>query len=173
MKKDFENSLFLVWKGLKLCVLSLVLLSDLHSMSVERATSKHKTFLQHLYNICTMLDQRRRRWADDIQMLYVCWVGPSSLGQSHASAYRMLVGGYLLWKMGGYDMAWHGMAWHGMAWHDMAVVQSGCETRKLWCRQTSLVLARYHFKHFSISRYHIEVSPSWEILLFTKFICCL
>ena len=28
--------------------------------------SKHKT----LYTICTMLDQRRRRWADVVQMLY-------------------------------------------------------------------------------------------------------
>ena len=25
---------------------------------------------KHLHNICTMLDQRRRRWADAVQMLY-------------------------------------------------------------------------------------------------------
>ena len=29
---------------------------------------------KHLYNICTMLDQRRRRWADAVQMLYKCFV---------------------------------------------------------------------------------------------------
>ena len=29
--------------------------------------SKHE---KHLYNICSMLDQRRRRWADFVQMLY-------------------------------------------------------------------------------------------------------
>ena len=29
---------------------------------------------KHLYNICTMLDQRRRRWADVVQMLYICFV---------------------------------------------------------------------------------------------------
>ena len=29
---------------------------------------------KHLYNICIMLDQRRRRWADVIQMLYKCFV---------------------------------------------------------------------------------------------------
>ena len=29
---------------------------------------------KHLYNICTMLDQRRRRWADVVQMLYKCFV---------------------------------------------------------------------------------------------------
>ena len=29
---------------------------------------------EHLYNICTMLDQRRRRWADIVQMLYKCFV---------------------------------------------------------------------------------------------------
>ena len=28
----------------------------------------------HLYNICTMLDQRRRCWADIVQMLYKCFV---------------------------------------------------------------------------------------------------
>ena len=29
---------------------------------------------KHLYNICTMLDQRQRRWADVVQMLYKCFV---------------------------------------------------------------------------------------------------
>ena len=29
---------------------------------------------KHLYNICTMLDQRRGRWADVVQMLYKCFV---------------------------------------------------------------------------------------------------
>ena len=29
---------------------------------------------KHLYNICKMLDQRRRRWADVVQMLYKCFV---------------------------------------------------------------------------------------------------
>ena len=29
---------------------------------------------KHLYNICTMSDQRRRRWADVVQMLYKCFV---------------------------------------------------------------------------------------------------
>ena len=37
--------------------------------------------VKHLYNICTMLDQRRRRWTDVVQMLYkrfrVCW-GPGN-----------------------------------------------------------------------------------------------
>ena len=28
----------------------------------------------HLYNICTMSDQRRRSWADIVQMLYICCV---------------------------------------------------------------------------------------------------
>ena len=28
---------------------------------------------KHLYNICTMLDQRRRRWAGVVQMLYKCF----------------------------------------------------------------------------------------------------
>ena len=29
---------------------------------------------KHLYDICTMLDQRRRRLADVVQMLYKCFV---------------------------------------------------------------------------------------------------
>ena len=29
---------------------------------------------KHLYNICTMLAQRLRRWADIVQMLYKCFV---------------------------------------------------------------------------------------------------
>ena len=29
---------------------------------------------KHLYNICTMLDQRRRRWDDVVQMVYKCFV---------------------------------------------------------------------------------------------------
>ena len=29
---------------------------------------------KHLYNISTMLDQRRRRWADVVEMLYKCFV---------------------------------------------------------------------------------------------------
>ena len=33
----------------------------------------------HLYNICTMLDQRRRRWADVVQMLYKCVVFAGSV----------------------------------------------------------------------------------------------
>ena len=28
--------------------------------------------IKHLYNICTVLGQRRRRWADVVQMLYKC-----------------------------------------------------------------------------------------------------
>ena len=30
--------------------------------------------MKHLYIICTMLAQRRRRWADVAQMLYKCFV---------------------------------------------------------------------------------------------------
>ena len=29
---------------------------------------------KHLYNICTSLDQRLRRWSNDVQMLYKCFV---------------------------------------------------------------------------------------------------
>ena len=29
---------------------------------------------KHLYYICTMLDQRRRRWAGVVQIIYKCFV---------------------------------------------------------------------------------------------------
>ena len=29
---------------------------------------------KHLYTICTMLDQRRRRWSSIVQMVYKCFV---------------------------------------------------------------------------------------------------
>ena len=29
---------------------------------------------KHMYNICSMSDQRRRRWADVVQILYLCFV---------------------------------------------------------------------------------------------------
>ena len=48
---------------------------------------------KHLYIICTMLDQRRRRWADVVQMLYKCFVFPGLLfvvlrGSGHAGETR-------------------------------------------------------------------------------------
>ena len=43
----------------------------------ETNSSTYRLFpvkTKHLYNICTMLDQRRRRWTDVVQMLYKCCV---------------------------------------------------------------------------------------------------
>ena len=34
----------------------------------------HPVNTKHLYNICTLLVQRRRRWVDVVQMLYKCFV---------------------------------------------------------------------------------------------------
>ena len=44
---------------------------------VLRAPRHNPVSAKHLYNICTMLDQRRRRWTDVVQMLYkiLCWLG--------------------------------------------------------------------------------------------------
>ena len=36
---------------------------------------------KYLYDICTMLDQRRRRWADVVQMLYTCFVFAGKTGR--------------------------------------------------------------------------------------------
>ena len=39
--------------------------------------SNYPVNTQHLYNICTMLDQRRRCCADILQAFCVCWVAYS------------------------------------------------------------------------------------------------
>ena len=44
--------------------------------------SKHKTF----YNICTMVGERRRPWADVVQMLYDCFV---FTGSSHKGLFDL------------------------------------------------------------------------------------
>ena len=41
---------------------------------------------KHLYNICTMLDQRQRRWADVVQILkknYFCWIQIPRYDEAH------------------------------------------------------------------------------------------
>ena len=46
----------------------VVVTSERHLGAIYTGNTKH------LFNICTMLDQRRRRWADVVQMLYKCFV---------------------------------------------------------------------------------------------------
>ena len=41
---------------------------------MARVSSKHKTFAQHLHNICTTSAQRLRRCSNIVQMLYKCFV---------------------------------------------------------------------------------------------------
>ena len=48
-------------------------LSDWHARR-EYATCDIPANAKLLYNFCKMLDQRRRRWADVVQMLYKCFV---------------------------------------------------------------------------------------------------
>ena len=46
-----------------------------NTQTVRRADFTNKPVnTKHLYNICTMLDQRRRRWVDVVQMLHKCFV---------------------------------------------------------------------------------------------------
>ena len=44
--------------------------SHLHGIKVNHSTQGCPANTNNLYNICTMLDQRRRRWADVVQLLY-------------------------------------------------------------------------------------------------------
>ena len=51
---------------------------------------------RHLYNICTMSGQRRRRWADVVQMFCVCWdlhpkIGLYQNTLLYCSVYRFLL----------------------------------------------------------------------------------
>ena len=41
---------------------------------VDTNSSACKANTKHLFDICAMLDQRRRRWADVAQMLHKCFV---------------------------------------------------------------------------------------------------
>ena len=47
---------------------------------------------KHLYNICTMLDQRRRRWADVVQILYKCSVFAGLPSALNNLTYFLVVG---------------------------------------------------------------------------------
>ena len=48
-------------------------ISDSHSAELDLDAAIPEN-TKHLYNICTMLGQRRRRWANIVQMLYKCFV---------------------------------------------------------------------------------------------------
>ena len=68
---------------LPLCKVAYIHLSYPRERTIDKGTTggdltkhrihhrKHKTIL---YMICTMVDQRRRRWAGVVQMLYKCFV---------------------------------------------------------------------------------------------------
>ena len=62
-----------------MCCLSAGKTSPPGSQNVVRATQSSDIHVypantKHLYNSCTKLDQRRRRWADVVQVLYKCFV---------------------------------------------------------------------------------------------------
>ena len=48
-----------------------ILTSNFGPVLIE--SEEYPVSTKHLFNICTMLDQRRRRWFDVVQMLYK-WV---------------------------------------------------------------------------------------------------
>ena len=48
---------------------------DFSGLSSETiSASQAPSQCTHLYSMCTMLDQRRRRWSSIVQMLYTCFV---------------------------------------------------------------------------------------------------
>ena len=49
-------------------ICSIMFYKDVSDVHPNPANTKH------LYNICTMLNQCRRRWADVAQMLFICFV---------------------------------------------------------------------------------------------------
>ena len=64
-----------LWEGIALQSKNAVI-SDLKSeqLGLLPLYSIIPVETKHLYNICTMLAQRRRRWADVVQRLYKCFV---------------------------------------------------------------------------------------------------
>ena len=51
-----------------MCLLTYTMYTEVYNVLQSLANTKH------LYNIYTMLDQRRRRWADVVYMLYKCFL---------------------------------------------------------------------------------------------------
>ena len=49
-------------------------LFDTHILNFFSAAMRHPSNTKHLHNICTMLNQLRRRWADVVQVLYRCFL---------------------------------------------------------------------------------------------------
>ena len=47
---------------------------NMHIILTKDLTRVCSITTTHLYNICTMLSQRQRRWDDAVQMLYTCFV---------------------------------------------------------------------------------------------------
>ena len=62
--------------GASVCTNSFLVdkMTDIALSYTERALLKKNRTPSKRYNICTMLAQRRRRWADVVQMLYKCFV---------------------------------------------------------------------------------------------------
>ena len=55
--------------------------------ALHKETGTVSANTKHLYNICTMLVQRRRRWADVVQILYKCFVFTGLIGGVEVNAY--------------------------------------------------------------------------------------
>ena len=62
-----DYHIFFLWK----CVIAQC--TD-GQITTQTHTIRNPANTKHLYNICTMLEQRRRRWSDVAQMLYKCFV---------------------------------------------------------------------------------------------------
>ena len=68
------KSSFTSQKGIHPSVSPLVHPSSIRSIGQSVCLAITPVDTNNLYKICTMLDQRRRRWADIVQMLYKCFV---------------------------------------------------------------------------------------------------
>ena len=76
MTRDVETIVVCCWAAVCKCVVKPeIIMCERHSgwmYRMYRIVIPQQTW--KLYNICTILDQRRRRWADVVQMLYNCFV---------------------------------------------------------------------------------------------------
>ena len=96
-------------------------------------------YTKHLYNISTMLDQRRRRLADVVQMLYKCVVFAGSCVHNHhnivkAEQYRSL---HSKWNIGLRPAEWELLIKISEAAHDLMF-----EKKSHVCIQTDWLWAR-------------------------------
>ena len=87
--KELPGKIMNIWQD---CWLRLVLMTEtwqydslVSGTGAMLARDLIPANTKHLFTICAMLDQRRRRWADVVRMLYKCFVLAGMLARANVA----------------------------------------------------------------------------------------